>query len=55
VVAVQEPKDMTVGIGNSRATQVLSAYDDEVSVDTRPTNESLECGPLVYKIVDENN
>ena len=55
MVAVQEPKDMKIVTGNSRVTQQLSAYDDEVSVNTRNTNESLECGPLVYKIVDENN
>jgi len=55
VVAVQEPKDMEVVIGNSRATQQLSAYDDEVSVDMRDTDESLECGPLTYKLVDENS
>jgi len=46
---------MEVVVGKSQATQVLSAYDDEVSVNTRDTKEPLECGPLVYKLVDENN
>jgi len=46
---------MQVVIGNSQATQQLSAYDDEVSMDMRDTDESLECGPLDYKLIDENN
>ena len=55
MVAVQEPKDMEVVVGNSQATQLLSAYDDEVSVDARDTDGSQECGPLTYKLVNENN
>ena len=55
VVAIQEPQDMEVAIGKGQATQLLSAYDDEVSLDARAKDQPFECGPLVYKLVGKNN